>query len=491
MSCRNHGFEEELSLLNKRFVWKEKQDDKEVQQEAPKSLGQQKIEEYRGLSVNEAGERVNSIVDVNHESIQKQIDNWNAAELRSKVEFFMGRDILTLGQLGDTQVRRLDRSLTRIAEKEAQKSAEQIFDDTNAVKAYASNAINILGYKVQACENLSSSIDDELTQLEERKKIINKANTGLRKILNLKNRASDYLMQPFSSKNLRGRMTRRENMKSRIDEVQAEAEGRMDIKGEKNEKIQEWDQDLRALSAPYLKTAEQQETFEVMLREAVFKGNRKAFLAFLHTLGVGSSSEMKAMENLVANICEGNTRSNIPWVSGEGRIREKIQDRIRAVTQTDVRNYYLNKVADVVKTNQAASLEGHIKKMKECRPGQKMKVDDLDYIMVRNDADGALFKEKSGDAIGYLDFSDPSKPIFSMEWESGSQKYSHMHLEPTKGSKSIDTLDFSVKKKELEKSKSKEAKEDKKGSEENEESPFQNRVINTVIKTLEGLKTAA
>ncbi|MDF2379093.1 MAG: hypothetical protein P1V18_02630 [Candidatus Gracilibacteria bacterium] len=491
MSCLNNGFEEKSHLLNKRLVFVEVRRDDIEKKDAQKSLGQQKIEEFRGLSVKEAGERVDSIVDVSHNSILKQIDNWNAAGLRSKVEFIMGKGIITLGQLGDTQKRRLDRSLTRIAEKEAQKSAEKIFDDTNAVKAYASNAINILGYKVQACENLSSSIDDEITQLEERRKIINKANTGLRKVLNLKNRASDYLMQPFSSKNLRGRVARLEDMKKRVEEVKSEAEGRIDIKGEKNEKIQEWDQDLRALSAPYLKTAEQQEYFELILREAVFKGNRKAFLAFLHTLGVGSSSEMKAMENLIANICEGNTRGNIPWMSGEGRIRERIQDYTGSITQDDVRNYYLKEVADVVKTNQEASIKVHIDKMKECRPGQKMKIDELDYIMIRNDSDGAMFKEKGGEAIGYLDFSDAFKPVFSMEWESGSQKYTHMNLEPAKSSKSIDSLDFSVKKKEVEATKNKEVKAGQNEAEKENEFRFQDRVINTVINAQEGLKAAA
>ncbi|MDP2691758.1 MAG: hypothetical protein Q8O95_05145 [bacterium] len=457
------GYKE--NLLGKRWVCLQGSETKaeETREEKETDIGEKKILEHLGKKTPELNEAIDKAVALSDADMKKALDDWELG-IGSLLEGGARKIFSMTGKVNTLYKKQIDDQLQKIAVDQANAEAKKYFEsDTGAQTEYAKSSLNILSFKIEASEKLAGNLRMEIQDLEQRQKIIQKANKGIFSL----SKAFDFIGEPLTGhENIRQKIKRLKEAREHTESIRRESREKMKLRAEnKEKKIEEWHQSLLSIVMPNIKATndktveEQKAKFETLLRDAVLGNyNAESELFSKYIDGIQNSSERVAARNLCKYLMNGNRRSFLR--STEGRIA----DFIGAISSADTQNYFRRRLVEVGKINEK-SLSEKINYIKNnAKIGQKIKIGEKEYTLMRKDAEGFMLMSEPR-KMAFLTTKDPKKPILTMQTDGSEEKptFSRAEIdEKSTVSKNTMAVEFALKKVEKTEGKKEEGKETKK-----------------------------
>ena len=409
-------------LVVKRLIWLV-DSEKGKNQIIEKAKGELAIEDFLGKKPEEAEQDIEKKIKVSKEEIDQMMKNWS----------WSGQWIPSTWKLDASNLNNMEKDLQRLAEDRVKLKATQLQLDEDMIEKHAKGSIMVLKAKREVLREFMGDLDKNLKEKEKQLQAVQKANEAL-----------GFLKKAYwgiRNSDLEKEIKNLKQMKARAEKVQGRVEGKSTNKKESLSKISDLDGRLRSIILSHdEKVAGDLDRVirgELVDSQDGYEGGLEKFFEDHPDLGL-SDLEKDTCRKILKYLKDGSTRAN--WTGS----------RLGTFSKSDVEAFYLDKYLDRGALNKESDkVKDRVERLKNLPLGQQVLINKRRFSVIRKPSgkyNGFIIKSEQ--RVGFIDVSNPEKPILTVQKPDGS--YVSWNLSAQKNeTPSLTAVEFNAKKIEL------------------------------------------
>lgn len=416
-------------LVAKRFI-ELVSSEKEKMKVVEKANSELAIEDFLGKKPEEAEQDIDKKIKISKEQMDQMVKDWGG---------LWGQWAPSNLKFDASNLKNMENDLQKLAEERVKLKATQLKLDEEKIEKHAKGSIMILKEKREVLKEFKGDIESNLKQKEKALERINKAKEGLGFFRR-------YMKENISSlvfnSDLESEIKKLKQMKERANTIQGRIDGESARKSESQNKVRDLDGKLRSIILSHDERVagdlDRVIRGELVDTQDAYLGGLDAFFDNHPDLGI-SEMEKKTCRTLLKYLKEGSRRAY--WT----------RSRLGTFSNFDVEAYYLDKYLDRGALNRDKdNVKDRIERLKTLPLGQHVKIGKNNEFSVVRKPSGKFngFVVKKGYQVGYIDISNPEKPVFTLRKDDGSYVSWNLIAKKNK-TPSLTSVEFGAEKIEL------------------------------------------